>query len=88
MVPASSSARPLNAAVPDSTSRATQTAAPGPACGRQPSARPTPTRRTTCANSTATTVTVFAPISPLRDSGVAPSRLSTPYRRSNPVAMA
>ena len=34
------------------------------------------------------TVTVLAAISPARDSGVAPSRLSTPYLRSNPVAIA
>jgi hypothetical protein len=42
----------------------------------------------TCATSTARTVVVLAPISPPRDSGVEPSRLSTPYRRSKPVAMA
>ncbi len=34
------------------------------------------------------TVRVLAAIRPARDSGVAPSRLSTPYRRSNPVAIA
>ena len=39
-------------------------------------------------SSTAITVAVLAVISPPRDRGVAPSRLSTPYRRSNPVAMA
>ena len=35
----------------------------------------------------ARTVAVFASSNPPRDNGVAPSRLSTPYRRSNPVAM-
>ncbi len=34
------------------------------------------------------TVRVLAAISPARDSGVAPRRLSTPYLRSNPVAIA
>ena len=33
-------------------------------------------------------MTVLAAISPVRDSGVAPSRLSTPYLRSKPVAIA
>ena len=39
-------------------------------------------------SSMAITLSVLAVISPPRVSGVAPSRLSTPYRRSNPVAMA
>ena len=43
---------------------------------------------TACSSSTASTVSVFAPIRPLRCSGVEPSRLSTPYRRSKPVPIA
>ena len=43
---------------------------------------------TVWASSMAITVTVLAAISPVRDSGVAPSRLSTPYLRSKPVAIA
>ena len=41
-----------------------------------------------CSSSTAITVLVLAAISPVRDSGVAPSRFSTPYLRSKPVAIA
>ena len=43
---------------------------------------------TAWASSTAATVTVLAAISPRRDSGVAPSRFSTPYLRPTPVAIA
>ena len=41
-----------------------------------------------CSSSMRITVAVLAAIRPVRDSGVAPSRFSTPYRRSKPVAMA
>ena len=87
-VPAISSASPLKAAVPASSSSGTQSAAAGLASGLQPSSAPIASTMATCATSTTSTVTVLAAISPRRDSGVAPSRLSTPYRRSKPVPMA
>ncbi len=87
-VPAISRASPLNAAVPATISSTDHTAPAAPPCGFQPSASPTTTIRTDCSTSTASTVSVFAAIRPLRASGVAPSRFSTPYRRSNPVAIA
>ena len=43
-----------------------------------PSAMPVATITTACAISTATTFTVFAASRPPRDSGVEPSRFSTP----------
>ena len=42
----------------------------------------------TCTTSTASTESVFAPTSIERGSAVAPSRLSTAYLRSKPVAIA
>ena len=87
-VPAISRARPLNAAVPSRMSSGATTIAAGLASGRQPMARATSRISAPCSSSTAITVAVLAAISPARDSGVAPSRLSTPYRRSKPVAMA
>ena len=87
-VPASRSAKPLNAAVPSSTSSGTTTMAAGLASGDQPSARATSRMMTAWSSSTPMTVAVLAAIRPGRDRGVAPSRLSTPYLRSNPVAIA
>ena len=57
-------------------------------CGDQPSARPTTLSSATCRISTPSTPSVFAASSPGRDSGVVPSRRSTPYRRSKPVPIA
>ncbi len=83
-----SNASPAKAAVPVMRSSGTQMIAAAEASGDQPSSAPTARMMTAWIASTASTVRVLAPISPGRDSGEAPSRLSTPYRRSNPVPMA
>ena len=62
--------------------------ASGVACGRQPSPVATAVMIAAWSSSMMMTVAVLAEIRPPRDRGVAPSRLSTPYRRSKPVAIA
>jgi len=88
--PASRSAKPLNAAVPSSTSSGTTTTtAAGLASGDQPSARAISRMMAVWSSSTPMTVAVFCG-DQARPRTVAsrPSRLSTPYLRSKPVAIA
>ena len=84
--PASSSARATKAQLPTTANTAPQT---NPAqTGCQPRASPRPPMTTSCSVSTASTAMPLAPSRPPRPSGLTPSRRSTPYRRSKPVAMA
>ena len=70
--------RPCRAAAPP-----TKSGSDAPAPGRQPKAtHAIPTSAMTCATTMTSTVSSFAPTSPVRPSGDPPSRFSTPYERS------
>ena len=80
--PAIARPSPANAAVP-SSSPPTKSGSDAPAPGRQPNANHAiPTSAMTCATTMTSTVSSFAPTSPVRPNGDPPSRLSTPYDRS------
>ena len=86
--PAISSPSAANAAVPSSTASTAPSSADGETTGSQPSSWPTSDSTTSCSTSTISSAQTLPSSSPERGSGDAPSRLRTPYRRSNAVAIA